>query len=313
MPNISIIQASQGASPFVNNQLKDTLLANNSILTLLPIISIPEGQGFTLSEIEMAAGNMGLVQHRNLNDDYTTSASEDIPKIYGVKLIGDKARVDYLNQRQGQGDPLEREMLKKSRMLTLALNRLFISGNSKTNSKQFDGLAAHLEGDTDHLINTGADLTVNTSATTFKTLIKHLDNALEVVNEGNQVFIMSKKMYFAMNRAALEVGANVLGYQDDFLGRRVVSYQGVPFFWMGKDETNTDILGATETDLGGTGNTSIYLCNFDRELGLAGLTINGFQTIPKDDGMFQEETIEVTMGLVPRTNSVARIGRLKIA
>jgi hypothetical protein len=314
MPNINILQASQGASPFVNNELKDILLTNQSILNILPIISIPEGQGFTLQEIETAAGNLGTAQERSLNEDYTDNATEDIPKLYGTKVIGDSAQVDYLIQRQSPGDPLTKEMRKKATNLTLYLNKLFINGSSATNHKQFDGLKAHLVGDTEHLINTGADLTVNTSAATCKTLLKHMDKALESVKSGgNMYFLMSQEMYNAINRAALEIGANVLGQTENFLNQRVSTYQGVPFFWFGRDETNSKILDQTDADLGGSSHTSIYLANFDADFGLAGLTVQGFQTIPEEKGKFMRESIEVTMGLVPRTNSIARIARLKIA
>ena len=88
--------------------------------------------------------------------------------------------------------------------------------------------------------------------------LSKLDEAIDAVDGANAI-LMSKPMRRLLTVAARTqaVGGNIT-YTIDQFGRQVTMYNDLPIIIVDKDNTNTDILGFTET--GST--TSIYIVAF---------------------------------------------------
>ena len=133
----------------------------------------------------------------------------------------------------------------KIKALALSWTKTFIKGDNDTDPREFDGLQKRLSGDA---------VIANHSSGAGLSLIK-LDEAIDAVDGATHI-LMSKSVRRRLTVAARSTAiGGYITYSKDEFGRQVTMYNDIPIIIIDKDNTNTDILGFTET--GST--TSVYV------------------------------------------------------
>ena len=225
----------------------------SEILRVLPFTSI---SGNALSyNIEETLPGIGF---RGVNESYTESTGILNPQTESLVIAGGDLDVDkFLVDTMGASQRTVQEAMK-IKALSLAWTKTFIKGDSASDPREFDGLQTRLSGDA-----------VISNGTAGLSLIK-LDEAIDNVDNPTHI-IMSKSVRRALTVAArtASVGGNITYNVDEF-GRQVAYYNDLPILLVGKDNTNTDILGYTEAST----TTSVYVVSLG-ESGVSGLENGG--------------------------------------
>ena len=185
---------------------------------------------------------------RGVNESFTESTGIINPKTENLAIAGGDLDVDkFIVDTMGADQRAVQESMK-IKALALAWTKTFIKGDNETEPREFDGLQVRLTGDA---------LIANHSTGAGLSLAK-LDEAIDAVDGATHI-IMSKSVRRRLTVAArtAAIGGNITYTLDEF-GRQVTNYNGIPILIADKDNTNTDILGFTET--GST--ASIYVVAF---------------------------------------------------
>lgn len=212
----------------------------SDILRVLPFEGIA-GNSLKYNVEETLPG----IGFRGVNESYTESTGIINPQVESLVIAGGDLDVDkFIVDTQGSGSRAVHEGMKV-KALSLAWTKTFIKGDSTADPREFDGLQVRLTGDAliaNHA--TGAGLS-----------LAKLDEAIDAVDNPTHI-IMSKSVRRRLTVAARTsaVGGNIT-YEVDEFGRQVAKYNDLPILIADKDNTNTDILGYTET--GST--TSVYI------------------------------------------------------
>jgi len=216
---------------------------SSEILRILPFQGI---QGNSLKyNIEETLPGIGF---RGVNGSYTESTGIINPKTESLSIAGGDLDVDKFIIDTMGGDQRTVQEGMKIKALALSWTKTFVKGDSETDPTTFDGLQKRLTGDA---------LVLNHASGAGLSLAK-LDEAIDAVDGANAI-LMSKSVRRRLTVAArtTAVGGNITYTMDEF-GRQVTMYNDLPIIIVDKDNTNTDILGFTET--GST--TSVYVVAF---------------------------------------------------
>ena len=215
----------------------------SDILRVLPFEGI-NGNSLKYNVEETLPG----IGFRGVNESYTESTGIINPKVESLTIAGGDLDVDkFIVDTMGTSQRVVQEAMKV-KALALSWTRTFIKGDNESEPREFDGLQVRLTGDAliaNHA--TGAGLS-----------LAKLDEAIDAVDGANYI-LMSKSVRRRLTVAARtsSVGGNITYSLDEF-GRQVTKYNDLPILIVDKDNSNTDILGYTET--GST--TSIYIIAF---------------------------------------------------
>jgi len=212
----------------------------SDILRVLPFESI-NGNSLKYSVEETLPG----IGFRGVNESFDESTGIINPKVESLTIAGGDLDVDKFIVDTMGADQRSVQEAMKIKALALAWTRTFIKGDNESEPREFDGLQVRLTGDAliaNHA--TGAGLS-----------LAKLDEAIDAVDGATHI-IMSKSVRRRLTVAArtAAVGGNITYSVDEF-GRQVTKYNDIPILIADKDNTNTEILGFTET--GST--TSIYV------------------------------------------------------
>ncbi len=214
---------------------------SSDILLALPFNDI-EGNSLSYNIEETLPG----IGFRGVNGSYTESTGILNPQVESLKIAGGDLDVDkFIVDTMGADQRAVQEGMKV-KALALAWTKTFIKGDSTANPKEFDGLQVRLSGDA-----------VISNGTAGLSLLK-LDEAIDAVDNPTHL-IMNKTMRRRLTAAARNTAVGgYITYDQDAFGRQVTKYNDIPILIVDKDNTNTDILGFTET----SSTTSIYVVSF---------------------------------------------------
>ena len=210
----------------------------SEILRVLPFTSI-SGNALKYNIEETLPG----IGFRGVNESYTESTGILNPQTESLVIAGGDLDVDkFLIDTMGGSQRTVQEAMK-IKALSLSWTKTFIKGDSGTDPREFDGLQKRLSGDA-----------VISNGTAGLSLVK-LDEAIDYVENPTHI-IMSKSVRRRLTVAARTstIGGYITYLPDEF-GRQVAHYNDLPILIMGKDNTNTEILGYTETST----TTSVYV------------------------------------------------------
>jgi len=209
------------------------IFAENSPLLDAMIYENISGNALTFSR----EATLPSVAFRGVNEAYTASegAIEDITE--SLKIAGGDLDVDSFLAKTGGPTQLSTQTNMKAKSLALTIEKKIIKGDNTTYVKEFDGLQNRCTGDqlVHNATTTGAGLS----------LIK-LDELIDTVSNPTNL-IMNKthaRRLSAATRSATVSGT--ITFEVNTMGRRVMFYNDLPILIVGKDETNTEILGFTE-------------------------------------------------------------------
>jgi len=215
----------------------------SDILRVLPFEGI-SGNSLKYNVEETLPG----IGFRGVNESFDESTGIINPKVESLTIAGGDLDVDkFIVDTMGTSQRAVQEAMKV-KALALAWSRTFIKGDSESEPREFDGLQKRIQG----------DALIENHATGAGLSLAKLDEAIDEV-EGANYLIMSKSVRRRLTVAArtAAVGGNIT-YDLDAFGRQVTKYNDILILIAGKDNTNTEILGFTET--GST--TSIYVVAF---------------------------------------------------
>lgn len=306
---IPLLIASQGLEGQVKDTVVETIIRRSSILNVLPFMTI--NKGFTHKETEEVDGAGGSVAFRALNEDYTDSHGSFRERSYGVKQLGGSMKVEKKVERQIPGTLLKQTRIRLKAM-GMFVDDKFFNGSTSTSEKEFDGLKRILGDSGSFVVDNGAALTINTSATTMQDFLDLLDEAFRKVNGQPTAILCSDVLRDAVTSGARKLGADTLGTATDFLQQQVIAYRGVPFVAFGNNNSGSAILPFTESAVAAS-TGSCYVVRMDEDDGLCGLTTSGIDIIPDEDNLFHRDVIDFDMGLRVTTNSAVRVAGLKVS
>ena len=255
---------------------------------------------------------------RKINAAYSESTGTFQHKIESKYIFGHDIDVDIVLAKAGNtiGDVRQNQRMLSAKAMAFEFNDQFINGDPANDefkgiSKRIDDIYA--DGYTNQKFDAG-------SATTgrgmlYDTTDRHyfMDNVAKLIHvvceHKPDALYMNSKMYLAFE-AALRREA-VLKQTEDMFGRVINSYQGVPLIDIGiKADQSTEIITNTETESGGTDETSIYAAKYGNEQYLWGIQQEPLQV--RDLGEVQtkpvyRDRVEWVVGLaVSNPRSLAR-------
>lgn len=197
------------------------------------------------------------IAFRGVNEAYTTSEGKVHNVTETLMIAGGDLDVDtYMVNTLGYDVRAEQERMKM-KALSLEITKVILKGSHSTNTKEFDGLQARLQGS--QLIAAGS-----TPGGDALSLYK-LDEAIsEVVNPTH--LIMNKYLKNRLSQASRNTSiGGFIQYSENEFGKPVMMYQGLPILTVLEDSTGTPILPFNETGSGGgtAQCSSIYCVSFD--------------------------------------------------
>lgn len=224
-------------------------LAAGDLLSVLPFRSI-EGNSLRFRREE----SLPAVGFRHVNGDLQESYGEISMQSEALHLYGGDLRVDKAILQLEGPEAKAWNIQARVRAMRMDFERAFIKGSEQASSGlEFDGLQARIGTSSSQYIDNGG------SGLSFKALDEALD-AVDAVG-GSKYIVCSKAVRRALTAGARDAGANGgIHIAQNELGRSQMMFNDTPLLIIDRDQTNTEILGATE----GAGNdkTSIYVVSF---------------------------------------------------
>ena len=252
---MTLLEAAKIAPSMQTAIIIEEYSANSDILRTIPFENV-NGTGLHYNREDKLPG----VGFRGINEGYTESVGVLNPQSEALKIFGGDLDVDRaIIDMQGMQVRTVHEMAKV-KALALSWTRSFIKGDSRVDTRSFDGLQVRL---------TGTQLISNNDAGGPLSL-ENLDHLIDQVDEPTHL-IMGKSMRRKLNQAIRN--RNISGeieFTTDQFGNRVMMYNGLPILIADYDNNGDIIMDFTEMSPDGTSNVcqSIYCVAFrDRMLG----------------------------------------------
>jgi hypothetical protein len=245
---LTLLEASKTLTNPLDSAVVEIYAKENPILGVLPFMGI-SGNAYRYNREDTLPG----IGFRGVNESYTESTGVLNPLTEALAIAGGDLDVDtFIVQTEG-GARRAIETSMKLKALSLAWAATFFKGDSVANPAAFDGLQRRLVGT--QLIPNGA--TANGNALSLANLDQAIDQTYSATH-----LAMSKAMRRRLTQATRNTSVGgVIAQATDAFGRQITTYNGLPILEIDVDNTNTQILGFTETNPGGgtaTG-TSIYV------------------------------------------------------
>ena len=271
MAGITLVEASKLAAnngDVLSASIGMKFAQESQILGVLPFETII-GTAYQYNREDTLPG----VGFRGVNELYTPDAGIINPLTEALRIVGGNLDVDpFIIAGQGQSARTMHTMLKV-KAAALLWTKKFISGDSTSDPREFDGLQTRLTGN-QNIANGATALSLDK----LRQAIDQTDNPTHI--------IMSKAMRRRLTAAAsnTSVGGFVT-YDTGSFGRRVTFFDDLPILELDRDNLNTDILPFTEA----SSTTSIYVVSM-AEGGVFGIQSNNLTAEDMgrtDDGFYR--------------------------
>ena len=249
---------------------------------------------------------------RGLNEQILGEPGRESDSYETFKLMSDLMQTDW---QVAALDPTRkaREELRKIRAFKDLWIRQFFNGSTSLNSREYDGLRARVEKMPRQWLQNapgGAPLSmrkwkqaINRTKSPTASLVSA--DLHDWISEAAQTGILKGSVMFG---------------QDEF-GKETLRYGGIPILRIERDETDREMLPATEGSFDGTtiDNTSIYVVSM-RDGGLQGVNFQGpkgygFNVVEQGQiGIYDQTLVEYRTGIVIEDKrSVTRLDGIKLA
>ncbi len=222
-------------------------LAAGDLLSVLPFRSI-EGNSLRFRREE----SLPAVGFRHVNGTLDESYGEISMQSEALHLYGGDLRVDKAILQLEGPEAKAWNIQARVRAMRLDFERAFIKGSeTASNGLEFDGLQSRIGTGSSQYINNGG------GALSFRALDEALD-AVDAVG-GQKYIVCSKAARRALTAGARDSSANGgIHITQNELGRTQMMYNETPLLIIDRDQSNTEILGATEAN----DTTSLYVVSF---------------------------------------------------
>jgi HK97 family phage major capsid protein len=246
----------------------ETIIKDSPILQSLPFIEIV-GNGLTYNRESTAA----TAAFYDVGDTWTESTPTFAQITATLKIMGGDADIDnYLIATRSNVQDLEAAVIQlKAKAVRDLFEDTFISGDSGTNPKAFDGIDTLCEG------SQTLSMGVNGGSLT----LDKLDELIDTVKGGKpELLLMSRRSRRIINKLARTAGTFLETDRDQF-GQMVQFYDTIPIGV--SDYIPDDQTQGTSTDC-----STIYATQFG-EGALAGLTAPGGLQVERVGSLEQKD------------------------
>lgn len=254
---LTLLEAAKLEQDVIKKNIIEVFPQTSPILENLPFINV-QGGVFKYNMENILPG----IAFRGVNEDYLEDTgvlqqSVESTKIFGGKSQVDRALVSERGEMAGELRAIHDRL--KAKAAALFFTRMFFDGDSDDDPREFDGLNKRLTGD--QLITAGtngADLTSDM-----------LDDLIDSIVGSPDMLLMSKAMRREVTKLLKSDGR--LTYGEDFFGKQVAMYGGVPIRIIEEDHLGETILDFDE-DCGSSEDCgSIYAIRFGEEEYVSGI------------------------------------------
>lgn len=302
----------------------NTVLYGASFMGMIPIV--PTSHFMRDEYMTRTQGSTKLTQKRKLNEQPDAKSQNPFAKqieqtsIYYRETDIDKRLADH------QPSAYDQMLLADAQDMVMDIDYDIINGVPDNTGYGLNGLANRIAiaSNSSTGVNNSATLTIDTSATTFKTFLKLFRKAVDKIKlaPGMQVVAFCNEgVEQAVSSGRDMLGADVAGVRyTDILNSRVLSVDNVPLIKVRTDSIGQEILPFSENS---ESSTSIWICGIGgapsegstMPSGLCILSGDGVIKRATDTtGLTQIQTAqEFEIGLRVPTRSVVRLSRLLVA
>jgi HK97 family phage major capsid protein len=265
---LTLAEASKLSNDVLLVGVIETIIKDSPILQVLPFIEIV-GNGLTYNRESTAA----TASFYDVGDTWTESTPTFSQVTATLKIMGGDADIDnYLVATRSNVQDLEAAVIElKAKAVRDLFEQTFISGDSSTNPKAFDGI--------DKLCQSGQTLSMGVNGGSL-TLDK-LDELVDTVKGGKpELLLMSRRSRRIINKLGRTAGTFLESDRDQF-GQMVQYYDGIPLGVSDYIPDNQTV--GTSTDC-----STIYALQFG-EGALAGLTGPGGLQVERVGSLEQKD------------------------
>lgn len=250
----------------LRKSIVDTLIMESNTLELVPWETIGG-----LSTRVISINDLPSVGFRKINEGFSEGIGHFKPKTENIALFGHDIDTDKAIARAKNtiADARAVQQMLTLKSVAYSFNDKLINGDPQTTPEEFKGLDKRIDdinsdGFTDQLVDL-ADTTdygiLRDSAARFAFLDKLNTLIYAIRGHQPQFLFMNKKMLLATRSLLLR--EKLLDSTKDMFDRRVDMYLGARMVDIGvKADQSTEIITNTETDGGGSYETSIYAVTF---------------------------------------------------
>lgn len=267
----------------------ETFVQTSPVLDRIPFLGI-NGNAYSYNKEATLPG----VAFRSVNEAYVESTGTVNQATESLVILGGDADVDrFLVQTRGNlNDQRAVQTGMKVKAATYKFQDSFFNGDVAVDPKGFDGLRKRLTGA--QIIAAGANGAPvlgngGTDSQAFFDLLDGLVAAVPGINGGNGAIYANAAIQAKVRSAGRRLGG-VEMVKEDFTGKRVLTWNGIPVLDPGATAAGVNVLPQTETQGTSTVASSIYAVKFGQDEGdqaVTGLTNGGVQVY--DLGELQEK------------------------
>jgi len=254
---LTLLEAAKLEQDVIKQNVIEVFPQVSPILENLPFISV-QGGVFKYNMEDVLPG----IAFRGINEDYTEDTGVLQQNVEATKIFGGKSQVDralVLERGEEAGELRVIHDRLKAKAAALFFTSMFFDGHSSDDPREFDGLNQRLTGN--------QVITAGTNGATLTTDM--LDDLIDSVVGSPDMLLMSKAMRREVTKLLKSDGR--LTYGEDYFGRQVAMYGGVPIRIIEEDHQGETILGFDE-DCGSAENCgSIYATRFGAEEFISGI------------------------------------------
>jgi hypothetical protein len=287
---VTLAQAAVLSTNDLQRGVLETFVQTSPVLDRLPLVTI-NGNAYAYNQEATLPG----VAFRGVNEAYIESTGTFNQLTESLVILGGDADVDrFIVQTRGNlADQRAVQTALKVKAASYKFQDAFINGDSTVDTKSFDGLKKRLVGG-QVLTPATNGFGVNTDAATRSAFFDNLDALLASVpgiDPSNGV-IYANAAILAKYRSALRNSNQSTETITDSVGKRVLTWNGIPFLDLGVNGAGTAVLPQTETQGTSSAASSIYAVKFgqdETDRGVSGLTNGGVQV--DDLGFLQSQPV----------------------
>jgi len=289
---VTLAQAALLSQDNLQRGVIETFVQLSPVLDRLPLMPI-EGNAYAYDSEATLPG----VAFRSVNEAYVESTGTVNQLTESLVIMGGDADVDrFIVQTRGNlNDQRAVQTRLKVKAASFLFQDTFFNGDVAVNPKAFDGLKKRLTGA--QVLDTatnGAPVLGNggTDAQSFFDALDALVAAVPGLDGSNGAIYASSVIIGKVRSAGRRLGGVDL-VREDLTGKRIVTWNGIPFLDPGADLAGTNILPQTETQGTAVGTSnSIYAVKFGQDEtdgGVTGLTNGGVMV--DDLGLLQSSPV----------------------
>lgn len=288
---VTLAQAAVLSQNDLQRGVLEIFVQESPVLDRLPLMTI-EGNAYAYNKESTLPG----VAFRAVNEAYTESTGTFVQATESLVILGGDADVDrFIVQTRGNlNDQRAAQTRLKVKAASYKFQDAFFNGDVTVDTKSFDGLKKRLTGGQVIDFGTNGGPVLGNGGTESHAFFDALDSLVAAVpglNGTNGAIYANRNVQAKVRSAGRRIGG-VDVVREDITGKRILTWNGIPFLDPGQNAAGTDILPLTETQGTASDASSIYAVKFgqdENDQAVTGLTNGGVMV--DDLGQLQSQPV----------------------